>query len=183
MPAMKTPAPQLNWAFLWAHPAHLMALGFGGGLLPKAPGTMGTLVAWVIFCALAPWMNDWGWGVLIAASTLLGGWACLVTARHMQKSDPSAVVWDEIVAFWWILWWLAPASWSMQCAAFLLFRFFDAVKPGPVGWADGLFKQEDHQVMGWRVGFGILFDDGVAAFCTLLVLAVWQHFNFIWRHF
>jgi phosphatidylglycerophosphatase A len=83
-------------------------------------------------------------------------------------------VWDEILAFWAILWLLAPASFQVQLAAFVLFRFFDAVKPGPVAWADRLFKPGAGQPPGWRQGVGILLDDAVAALCTLLVLALWR---------
>jgi len=83
--------------------------------------------------------------------------------------DPSAIVWDEVVAFWLILWLILPTSFWGQLTAFALFRFFDAAKPGPVGWADAQFKD-----FGWRGGFGILFDDFVAAFCTLLVISLWR---------
>jgi phosphatidylglycerophosphatase A len=87
----------------------------------------------------------------------------------MGVADPSAVVWDEVAAFWLVLWLVMPAGWIGQLAAFGLFRFFDAVKPGPVAWADQTFKG-----MGWRGGFGIMIDDLVAAFCTLLVIAAWR---------
>src|SRR3990167_7181749 len=139
---MTTPAsPSLRPTvrFLLAHPAHFMALGFGSGLSRAAPGTMG------------------GW------------WACTVTARHMGVADPGSIVWDEVVAFWLVLWLAMPMGFWGQLAAFALFRFFDAAKPGPVGWADSLFKG-----FGWRGGWGILFDDFVAAFCTLLVIALWR---------
>ena len=62
-----------------------------------------------------------------------------------------------------------PASLWAQGAAFLLFRYFDAAKPGPVRWADGLFKG-----FGWRGGLGIMLDDLVAALCTLLAIALWR---------
>jgi phosphatidylglycerophosphatase A len=87
-------------------------------------------------------------------------------------SDPSAVVWDEVLAFWLVLWVLMPAGLLTQALAFALFRFFDAAKPGPVGWADRRFKLAPGGTIGWREGFGILFDDLVAAFCTLLVFAL-----------
>jgi phosphatidylglycerophosphatase A len=78
-------------------------------------------------------------------------------------------VWDEVAAFWLVLWLVMPAGWLGQLIAFALFRFFDAAKPGPVAWADGHFKG-----FGWRGGFGIMADDLVAAFCTLLVIAAWR---------
>jgi phosphatidylglycerophosphatase A len=106
---------------------------------------------------------------LIGLSLPLGWWASTVTARNLGVSDPGNIVWDEIVAFWLVLWLLLPAGFWAQFWAFVLFRFFDAAKPGPVGWADRLFKG-----FGWRAGFGIMFDDLVAAFCTLLVIALWR---------
>jgi phosphatidylglycerophosphatase A len=84
-------------------------------------------------------------------------------------SDPGAIVWDEVVAFWLVLMLLSPADFKTQLMAFALFRFFDAAKPGPVAWADQLFKG-----FGWRGAFGIFLDDFVAAFCTLLCFAIWR---------
>jgi phosphatidylglycerophosphatase A len=159
----------LNRRFLLAHPAHFIALGGGAGLSRLAPGTAGTLWAWAVFLLLQPWLTAFEMGVLIAASTLVGWWACTVTARHMGVADPGAIVWDEVVAFWLILWLVTPTTFWGQLGAFLLFRYFDAAKPGPVAWADQLFKG-----LGWRGGWGILFDDLVAAFCTLLVIALWR---------
>ncbi|AMO25395.1 phosphatidylglycerophosphatase [Ramlibacter tataouinensis] len=155
--------------FMLSHPAHFIALGFGSGLSPVAPGTAGTLWAWLAWWLLQPLWGAAGLGLLIAVSLALGWWACTVTASHMRVLDPGSIVWDEVVAFWIVLWLVTPASFTAQLAAFLLFRLFDAVKPGPVAWADGLF-----QGFGWRGGFGILFDDLVAAFCTLLVIAAWR---------
>ena len=82
-------------------------------------------------------------------------------------------MWDEVLAFWAVLWIVSPTSLSGQLWAFVLFRLFDAVKPGPVAWADELFKGRRGQPIGWGQGFGILFDDAVAALCTLLVISLW----------
>jgi phosphatidylglycerophosphatase A len=164
-------------AFMLAHPAHLIALGFGAGLSRIAPGTSGTLWAWLAFMALSPWMDDARWALLIAASLPIGWWACTVTARHMDIADPGSVVWDEIVAFWIVLWLVMPTGVTGQFLAFGLFRFFDAVKPGPVGWADALFHRVDPRTdrHAWsKAGLGILIDDLVAAGCTLLVVTLWR---------
>lgn len=166
--------------FMLAHPAHLIALGFGSGLSPVAPGTAGTLWAWLAFLALQPWMNDTRWACLLLASLPLGWWACSVTAKNMRVLDPSSVVWDEIAAFWLVLWLVTPAGWLGQLVAFALFRFFDAAKPGPVGWADALFHDVNTATdpAAWRkAGFGIMLDDFVAAACALLVIAGWQFFQ------
>jgi phosphatidylglycerophosphatase A len=168
-PPLHAAPRRASWRFMLSHPAHAIALGFGAGLSPKAPGTVGTLWAWGAYALMAVYLDTWQIGAAIAAAFLLGWWACTVTANHMRVLDPGNIVWDEVVAFWLVLWLIAPAGFVAQLAAFLLFRFFDAVKPGPVAWADDLFKG-----FNWRGGFGILFDDLVAAFCTLLVLALWR---------
>jgi len=159
----------LNSRFLLSHPAHFIALGAGSGLSRLAPGTAGTLWAWAVFLLLQIWLTPLQMGVLITASTLIGWWACTVTAQHMGVADPGAIVWDEVIAFWLVLWLVTPTTFWGQLGAFILFRYFDAAKPGPVGWADRLFKG-----FGWRGGWGIIFDDLVAAFCTLLVIAIWR---------
>ena len=155
--------------FLLNHPAHFIALGFGSGLSPFAPGTAGTLWAWLSFLVLQRYLAPAEIGWLVAGAAAVGWWACTVTARNLRVADPGSIVWDEVVAFWLVLWLLAPASVWAQAAAFVLFRFFDAAKPGPVAWADRQFKG-----FGARGGFGILLDDFVAAFCTLLVIALWR---------
>jgi phosphatidylglycerophosphatase A len=106
--------------FMMSHPAHFIAMGLGSGLGRIAPGTVGTLWAWLSYL---------------------------------------------------VLWLVMPTGFWGQFIAFALFRFFDAAKPQPVKWADRCFKG-----FGWRGGWGIMFDDLVAAFCTLLVIALWRHF-------
>jgi phosphatidylglycerophosphatase A len=130
---------------------------------------VGTLWAWASFVVLHLYFDAVQLAWLIGLGLPLGWWASTVTARHLGVSDPGNIVWDEIVAFWLVLWLLLPAGFGAQLWAFVLFRFFDAAKPGPVGWADKSFKG-----FGWRGGFGIMFDDLVAAFCTLLVIALWR---------
>jgi phosphatidylglycerophosphatase A len=165
-------------AFMLRHPARWIALGFGSGLAPRAPGTVGTLWAWVAFLVADGLLGAdgpfgaAGWPLAIVVALLVGWWACTRTAQHLGSADPGAIVWDEVVAFWIVLWILMPAGAAAQLAAFALFRLFDAAKPGPVGWADRRFKPAPGSAIGWRAGAGILFDDLVAAGCTLLVLAL-----------
>ena len=161
--------------FMLSNPAHCIALGFGSGLPRIAPGTVGTLWAWAAFVVMQRWLAPSTIGWIILVSLPVGWWACTVTARNMRIADPGAIVWDEVVAFWLILWMIAPSGLLGQAIAFGLFRFFDAAKPGPVAWADGLFKQRDAaEPSWWAAGFGIILDDLVAAFCTLLVIAAWK---------
>jgi phosphatidylglycerophosphatase A len=160
-------------AWRWSNPAHLIAFGFGSGLSPLAPGTAGTLAAWASFSLLDRWLDAAQWGGVIAAAFAVGWWACTCTARDLGDADPSGIVWDEVLAFWIVLWLLTPASFAAQLGAFVLFRVLDAAKPGPIGWADRALKRRgDDAPIGWREGFGILFDDLVAALCTLLLMAL-----------
>lgn len=161
------PKSLMTFRFLWKHPANFIALGLGSGLL-KAPGTMGTLLAWWLFDALLSThfgladVISFQWSALLflLGSTLVAWWACASVEKSTQQHDNGAVVVDEIVAFWWILW-LLPNSFGWQLAAFIVFRWFDIVKPQPIGWLD-------QRVKG---GLGVMVDDLMAAFYTLVVLA------------
>jgi phosphatidylglycerophosphatase A len=171
---LAVPALRPDARFLFRHPAHLIALGFGSGLSPWAPGTVGTAWAWLMFVVLDRWLSAPAWGALIAVGFAVGWWACRHTARALGQVDPGAIVWDEVIAFWTVLWLVMPASFAGQLAAFLLFRAFDAAKFGPTAWADAAFKGAAGDVPGWRQGFGIMIDDLVAALCALLVIALWR---------
>ena len=91
----------------------------------------------------------------------LGVWACEVTGRAIGAADHGGMVWDETVAFLLVLF-FTPAVWYWQALAFLIFRLFDILKPPPIRYYDRTLKN----------GFGVMFDDLIAAFYTLLVLAV-----------
>lgn len=152
-----------TFAFLRAHPAHMIALGFGAGLAPVAPGTFGTLVALPIASVLWRYASD---GVFVAAIVVLfalGVWASSVTARDLGVPDHGAIVWDEVVAFLLVLFFVGSDSVHIVFA-FLLFRLFDIVKPPPIRQLDAALE----------TGFGVMVDDIVAAGYALLVLAVWQ---------
>ncbi len=165
---------------MFSHPAHVLSFGAGSGLSPIAPGTVGTLWGWVSFLviqqalasSLAGPLLDVAWALILAFGWLIGCWACTRTAQALRVADPGSVVFDEVWAFWLVLWVISPVDLSGQALAFAAFRFFDAAKPGPVGWADRLFKLRPGQPIGWAQGVGIMFDDLVAAACTLLVLAL-----------
>ena len=159
--------PTFKWVFHTA--SRTIAFGFGSGLSPVAPGTAGTLWAWAAFLVGEYFLSTVDFLWIIGGGILLGCWICGQVSEELGKKDFGGIVWDEIVAFWLILWlWMPVGLWG-QFVAFVLFRFFDAVKPGPVGWADRHFHG-----LGWRGGWGIMLDDLVAAFCTLLCISLWQ---------
>ena len=154
--------------FMLSHPAHLLAQGVGSGLSPAVPGPTGSLFGWLAFSVLTMrWpelFTPLNWVVIIAAGFVLGVWACHKTGRDLGIADHGSMVWDEIIAIWIVMLFLMPASFSTQLWAFLWFRFFDMVKPAPIGYFDRRFKG----------GFGVMFDDLVAAFYTLLLFALWR---------
>lgn len=154
-----SPSPR----FLFSHPAHLIALGFGTGLSPVAPGTVGTLLALPLAWLLRAVVDDLGYLLFVAAAFAIGIWAAQRTGRDLGVPDHGAIVWDEVAAFLLVLFFVG-ADPLREAFAFLLFRFFDIVKPPPARLID----------REWHHGFGVMADDVVAAFYTLLVLALWQ---------
>ncbi len=147
--------------FLFAHPAHFIACGFGSGLSPFAPGTVGTLLAWASFPLLRFWMNDAELLAFLAICFVGGAWAAQKTGADLGVTDHGSIVWDEIVPFWLVLL-FCPAGWLWQSVAFLLFRIFDIVKPQPARYFDEKVKN----------GFGVMTDDLFAGIYTLLSLAL-----------
>ena len=149
--------------FLWRHPAHVFALGFGAGLVPFAPGTFGTLVAFPIAFVLWRHGNQVVFALAIVALGVLGAWAADIAGRALGMADHGAIVCDEIVAMLIVLFFTGPVSVDM-IAGFALFRFFDIVKPPPV-------RQVDRR---WKNGWGVMADDVVAAGYAVLLLAAWR---------
>jgi phosphatidylglycerophosphatase A len=147
--------------FLLAHPAHFLALGCGSGLAPAAPGTVGTLFAWLSFGLLHRNFSDFSLLGLLVAAYVAGIWFIDVTGRALGDPDHGSIVWDEIVPFWLVLL-LTPDTFLWQATAFALFRLFDITKPQPARYFDQHVKN----------GFGVMADDLVAAGYTLLVLAL-----------
>lgn len=150
-----------SWRFVWRHPAHWLAFGGGIGLLPVAPGTAGTLLALPLYWLLAPLLPALELLALIAAMFAAGIWACGRTGRALGVADHGGMVWDEIVAFMLVLF-FTPDNLYWQAFAFLLFRLFDILKPPPIAYYDRTFKS----------GFGVMLDDLIAAFYTLVLLAL-----------
>jgi len=150
-----------NLRFLLAHPAHFIALGFGAGLAPVAPGTAGTLLAFPIFMMLYRVLQPLELLGLIAVLFVIGIWACARAGAALGVPDHGGMVWDEIVAFLLILL-FTPATLGWQAFAFVAFRIFDVLKPAPI-------REVDRH---WKGGFGVMFDDIIAAGYSLLVIAI-----------
>jgi len=149
-----------DWRSLLSHPAHLLAFGFGSGLVPRGPGTAGTLVAFPLYWYLAPRLSDALFILVLIWAFAIGVWVCEKTGRELCVADYGGIVWDEIVAFLLVLF-FTPEGIAWQIFAFVLFRFFDIVKPQPIRHFDKT----------WHGGLGVMFDDILAAGYALLCMA------------
>jgi phosphatidylglycerophosphatase A len=103
-------------------------------------------------------------GGLLVLAFLYGCWACDRVGKALQQPDHLGIVWDEMVAFWLLLW-LTPPSLLAQSVAFVLFRTFDILKPPPIKYFDAHLKG----------GFGVMWDDILAATYALLLIALIAH--------
>jgi phosphatidylglycerophosphatase A len=144
--------------FIFSHPAHFLAFGFGAGLSPYAPGTIGTLVAFPLFFLLRG-LDPVIYFTLVAVLYAAGVWFCDVAGKSLGVPDHGGIVWDEIVAFLLVLY-FSPPTLPGYASAFLLFRLFDIWKPFPIRYAD-------RHIHG---GFGVMFDDLLAAIYAIVCL-------------
>ena len=156
--------PSVKWVF--SDPGRLMMFGLGSGLLRPGSGTWGTLVAWLLWVLASPGASDVAIGIFLLVALLYGCWAADVVGKALYTPDHVGIVWDEFVAFWIVLW-LIPNTLPAQVLGFVLFRFFDVVKPPPIRQADAKFKG----------GVGVMLDDVLAAGYTLLAMALLIRFG------
>ena len=145
---------------VFTDPVHFLAYGFGAGLSPKAPGTLGTVAAIPIYLLLV-WSGPLAYGLFLAVALVAGAYICGYTARRLGVDDPSPVVWDEVVGYL-ITMLGAPFGVLWMLAGFLLFRLFDIWKPWPIRWLD-------RNVKG---GLGIMLDDVAAAVFACVILNI-----------
>ena len=145
-------------------PVHLLAFGFGTGLAPKAPGTVGSIPGVLLAWLTLPLAFEWR--IMIAAGLIVAGiWICGESARRIGVHDHPGIVWDEIAGMYVTLL-VAPPQIALWALAFGLFRLFDIWKPWPI-------RDLDHRLAG---GTGIMLDDLVAALYAAVLLAFWGHF-------
>lgn len=140
------------------NPSHLIALGFGTGLMPKAPGTWGTLVGIPLFILMSP-LNVWMYISLTLMSFILGCYVCHQAGLALGEPDHGSIVWDEVVGFL-ITMSMVPFTWTNVLLGFALFRLFDITKPFPIKYFDKHFKN----------GFGVMLDDVLAGIMANIIL-------------
>tara|TARA_R110001583_G_scaffold191749_1_gene357439 strand:- start:12 stop:500 length:489 start_codon:yes stop_codon:yes gene_type:complete len=151
-----------------ANPVHFLALGFGSGLAPKAPGTFGTIAAIPLVCLLAYSTSLSGYILVTLVASIVGIWLCGKTAKDMMVHDDSSIVWDEIAGLL-ITMIAVPLSWQTLLLGFVLFRLFDILKPWPISYLDA-------RVHG---GFGIMIDDVLAGFFALILMHITLYFGWL----
>lgn len=139
-----------TWQELFQKPYLFLAFGFGSGLSPKAPGTIGTLAAIPLYWLIKD-LPTLYYAIVVVVAFVLGCWICEQASRSLKVHDHGGIVWDEFVGYWLTMF-MAPSQWWWIVLGFVLFRFFDVVKPWPIKWAD-------KKVQG---GFGIMIDDVIA---------------------
>ena len=164
----KNPNPKIKKTaatarFVFGDLGHFMAFGFGAGLFPRLPGTVGTLLAFPLYYLMQSFAVAGRW-VLFALLIFLGAWLCGRAGRALQRHDDSGMVLDEIAAFYGVLLLVSP-QWFWQVLAFVLFRILDGFKPPPISWID-------RNIGG---GWGVMLDDlAAAAVCVcVLMLPMW----------
>lgn len=150
-------------SFLLTNPVALLGFGFGSGLSPVVPGTMGTLAAVPLYLLMSSLALHW-YLLIVLVAIILGIFICGVTADKLGVHDHGGIVWDEFVGLW-ITMIAAPSGWAWLVAGFVLFRFFDMVKPWPIDFIDRHMKG----------GLGIMFDDIIAG---IMALALMQSAHF-----
>ena len=153
---MNTSKKQVN--FNLADPIQFLALGFGSGLAPKAPGTFGTLAAIPVFLLLSL-LSPLSYLFAVLLLSIAGIYICGKTATDVGVHDHGAIVWDEFIGFF-ITMFMVPLSITTIVVGFLLFRFFDILKPWPISLADKKLEG----------GFGIMFDDVLAGLMSLFIM-------------
>jgi len=139
-----------------------IAMGFGAGKAPMAPGTFGTLVG-IPFYLLLSVVSALTYAVIVVALFAFGVWISQIAERRLGRHDHPAIVWDEIVGFL-ITMFLAPVGWLWILIGFLLFRAFDVWKPFPIRVLERLHG-----------GLGVMADDALAGAyaCVVLQALVW----------
>lgn len=160
----KVSAP--SFSELLSNPVLMLGFGFGSGLLPKGPGTAGTLLGLLLFVPLMLW-NEWLAWVLLLLGTLFGSAICGKSSEYLGVHDHGGIVWDEFVGIWLVLLLLPEQNVLYWALAFVAFRLFDIWKPWPILWVD-------HKVEG---GFGIMFDDILAAIYAIGL--IWGYYFFM----
>jgi phosphatidylglycerophosphatase A len=149
---------QLTPKQILTDPILFLAFGFGSGLAKKAPGTFGTLAAVPLYLLIVQ-AGNLLYSLLTIVATIAGIWICGIAADKLGEHDFGGIVWDEVAGYLITLLWI-PFSWKAVLMGFVLFRFFDILKPWPI-------KVADRQVKG---GFGIMLDDVLAAIMANLIL-------------
>lgn len=151
----------LTWDWMVDTPSRQFALGFGTGLLGVAPGTWGTLMGWLLWAILLSHFSSFWIFVALVIAFAAGCRIAEQVGNELAAHDHPAIVWDEMVAIWLVLW-FAPDTFGGGLVAVILFRLFDIWKPAPIPYFEHKFQN----------GFGVMWDDIIAALYSIIVLLI-----------
>jgi phosphatidylglycerophosphatase A len=157
-----------SWHFITSRPTYFLAFGFGTGLSPKAPGTVGTLVGYPLYFLLITYLPFYAVVGVLLLMYLMGIWICDVAGKAVGIVDHPGIVWDEIVAMALVLCYSPPNIYG-YVGAFLAFRFFDIIKPWPINLIDERMKN----------GHGVMLDDLLAAGYSIALIQLVINFPIV----
>ncbi|AFZ82781.1 phosphatidylglycerophosphatase A family protein [Candidatus Kinetoplastidibacterium crithidiae] len=149
--------PSFSW--ICKNHSRFFAFGFGSGLIRPGSGTWGTLMAWLLWFSFLRYFDNLTMGCLLVIGFFYGCWVCQSMEIELNTNDHVGIVFDEIVSFVFILW-VLKGSFLIELLSFIIFRFFDIIKPPPIKYVDRVFKS----------GFGVMLDDLMAAIYTIAVV-------------
>ncbi|AXF74878.1 phosphatidylglycerophosphatase A [Erwinia tracheiphila] len=147
-----------------SNPWHLLATGFGSGLCPWVPGTVGSLASIPFWCLMTLLPQDL-YSLVVMFGICIGVYLCHRTAKDMGVHDHGCIVWDEFIGMWITLMAIPVNSWQWVLAGFVIFRILDIWKPWPIRWFD-------RNVHG---GMGIMIDDIIAGIISAGILYIAGH--------
>jgi len=163
--------PTIN--FMWKKISHIIAFGFGSGLTTFLPGTIGTIAGWAVFKFSNMYaMNPISFAIFFGLILIISSWACSQTQKSMNQLDSGHIVIDEWLGIWLCLWFLQQGldkGFLYQLGVFLVFRFFDMVKPFPIRKIE--LKMKTQGIYG---GFGIMLDDILASVYTIFLISIFS---------
>ena len=145
-------------------PFHFAATLGGIGMVPIAPGTFGSITAWIIFVYLSHFISMINMLILTITFFILSIWICSEASKDLENKDHKSIVIDELVGMWIALLPVLVIANSQYertvyaLSALILFRFFDILKPFPISYFDKNYKN----------GFGIVIDDVISGLMAII---------------
>lgn len=155
--------PLPSFFAIFKNPIHLLAFGFGSGLISPASGTWGSLLGGLLILPFINYFNPLSAIIFLLISFLIGVFVCQKTSDYLGMHDHKAIVFDEFLGMWLVLFFMPKIlnfpNYLLAVIGFILFRIFDITKPYPI-------NKLDEKING---GLGIMLDDVLAGVYALII--------------